>query len=242
MDYRISEWAKRFGVSVRTLRWYDEIGLLHPNRIDPATGYRYYADAQAPRMRQILYYRALDFPLETVARILDAPDYDRRAAIGKQRALLLLKKERLERLIDMLDEAEKGDFTMDKKPKDRYTAERDAFEAEAKARWGHTDAYRAYEKTDRAAREMGAEALERATNGFAAAAKAGKRPGDPDVQQLVKAWQDCISAHFYPCTKEILKGLGQMYCADDRFRSNLDAHGAGTAQLLSDAIALYCEQ
>lgn len=118
--------------------------------------------------------------------------------------------------------------------------ERTAFEAEAEARWGQTDAYRAYAATTPAQRRAGAKALETLTDAFAAKAREGAAALDPAVQSLVADWQRCISAHFYPCTTELLAGLGQMYTADERFCANLNAHGDGTAALLSDAIAVYC--
>ena len=68
-----------------------------------------------------------------------------------------------------------------------------------------------------------------------------KDPGDPEVQSLVAEWRQFITDHYYTCTKEILAGLGQMYIADERFRKTLDRHGAGTADFMSQAIAIYCK-
>ena len=74
------------------------------------------------------------------------------------------------------------------------------------------------------------------------AALRGTDPAAPEVQAQVKVWQDFITANLYTCTDEILAGLGQMYVCDSRFQANLDKHGEGTAQLMSDAIAIYCKK
>ena len=105
---------------------------------------------------------------------------------------------------------------------------------EAKARWGHTDAWKQSQgKTPDLA------AMEAIFQGFAALRD--KDPGDPEVQAQVKVWQDFITDNLYTCTKEILAGLGKMYVCDERFTANLDKHGAGTAKLMSEAIKHYCE-
>lgn len=76
---------------------------------------------------------------------------------------------------------------------------------------------------------------------FAAFAElAGSAPESPAAQALVKRWQEFITANYYPCTTEILAGLGRLYAADERFGKNLNAYGGGTAELMSEAIAVYC--
>ena len=65
-------------------------------------------------------------------------------------------------------------------------------------------------------------------------------PAAPEAQLLVKRWHNFIEVNFYPCPKKVLAGLGQMYVCDERFRENLDNYGAGTAQFMCDAIAVYC--
>ena len=240
---RISELAEAAGVSVRTLRWYDKIGLLLPEQVDPQSGYRNYGPASLERLRDILFYRELDFPLEEIRRILDAPDYDRGMALARQKQLLTLKKQRIDRLLKALDAAEKGEPVMTPIDNTDYIPARDAFAAEAKARWGQTDAYRAFVEQTKAytAREWSDAQGEQNTlmEAFGAAAKANAAADDSHVQTLVAAWQACITKHFYPCTDAILRSLGQMYLADERFTANLDAHGAGTAKLMSEAIARF---
>ena len=99
LKMQIREFAERTGVSVRTLHYYDEIGLLRPACVDRSTGYRFYDEANLLQMQQILFYRELDFSLKSIAEILSSPHYDKNEALSQQKQLLTLKKERLERLI-----------------------------------------------------------------------------------------------------------------------------------------------
>ena len=104
---QIKEFADFTGVSVRTLHYYDEIGLLAPAQVDPSTGYRYYDESSLLRMQEILFYRELDFSLKSIGELLSSPGYDKLKALGEQKRLLTLKKERLERLIMSYLPAEK---------------------------------------------------------------------------------------------------------------------------------------
>ena len=112
MKMQIKEFAGFAGVSVRTLRYYDEIGLLRPAAVDRATGYRFYDESSVLRMQEILFYRELDFSLKRISEILSSPDYDKAQALKEQKHLLELKKARLERLIAAIDNAEKGENVM----------------------------------------------------------------------------------------------------------------------------------
>ena len=99
MKMQIKEFADFTGVSVRTLHYYDEIGLLMPAFVDITTGYRFYDEKSFLRMQEILFYRELDFSLKAIREILSSPNYDKNKALKEQKHLLMLKKERLERLI-----------------------------------------------------------------------------------------------------------------------------------------------
>ena len=100
MKMQIRDFAQLTGVSVRTLHYYDEIGLLRPAAVDEQTGYRFYDESSLLRMQEILFYRELDFPLKDIQEALSSPHYDKQKALAEQKTLLRLKKERLERLID----------------------------------------------------------------------------------------------------------------------------------------------
>jgi len=241
MKMRIGELARFCGVSVRTLRYYDEIGLLKPGSVDRQTGYRFYGEEDLLRMQEILFYRELDFPLKTVRQILSAPDYNKEEALSAQRTLLTLKKERLETLICAIDKAMKGEVIL--KAFDNSTYE--AYKAEAKERWGNTWAYQEYSEKAKSAGKGTWQYLntgmDHLMEAFARCRETGAPAQSPEAQKLVKELQSFITDNFYTCTGEILAGLGQMYVQDPRFRKNIDRHGTGTAGFISQAISTYCQ-
>ena len=107
----ISQVAKLTGVSIRTLQYYDEIGLLKPSQLT-AAGYRMYDDDALQTLQQILFFKELGFPLKEIKEILEKPDFNRIAAFKKQKELFLLKRNRLDRLIQLLNRLEKGEQSM----------------------------------------------------------------------------------------------------------------------------------
>ncbi|MGN0598301.1 MAG: MerR family transcriptional regulator [Oscillospiraceae bacterium] len=247
MKMYIKEFAKLTGVSVRTLHYYDGIGLLKPCSVDEQNGYRFYDERCLERMQEILFYRELDFPLKEIQMILSSPDHDKQTALKEQRNLLMLKKERLERLITALDGAMKGEkITMKVFDNSEFENMREQYAKEAKERWGSTAAYKeSAEKTAGYTNEKWNEVnsgMDGIMVEFAECKKNGFAPDSGEAQQLVKKWQDFITDNFYVCTKEILSGLGEMYIADERFKANIDKHGDGTAQFMCDAIKVYCGQ
>ena len=232
MKMRIKEFAAFTGVSVRTLHYYDEIGLLVPACVDRSTGYRYYDGNSLLRMQEILFYRELDFSLKSIGEILSSPDYDRKKALKEQKHLLMLKKERLEGLISAIDGAMKGETVMSAFDNSKF----EQYKAEAKAKWGNTEAYKEYEQ--RGKTDQGDAMME-------IFAEVGQvlhlDPASAEAQALVAKLQNFITANYYTCTKQILQGLGQMYVADERFKANIDrAGGAGTAEFVASAIEIYC--
>ena len=241
MKMQIQEFARFTGVSVRTLHYYNEIGLLRPAQVDKTNGYRYYDDSSLLRMQEILFYRELDFSLKSIQRILSSPNYQKTEALNQQKQLLTLKKQRLERLIAAIDLAQKGENVM----KAFDNTEFEARKAEAQQRWGNTDAYKEHaEKTKNYSKDKWsslAADMDAIFADFADAMTKGAAPESPEAQALVKRLQDHITENHYTCTKPILFGLGQMYVADDRFQQNIDTHAPGTAQYVSQAIAAYCQ-
>lgn len=241
MKMPIKEFARLSGVSVRTLHYYDQIGLLRPAAVDAQTGYRFYDETSLLRMQEILFYRELDFPLKSIAEILSSPHYSKEEALEEQRKLLTLKKERLERLIDAIDGALKGENVM--KAFDNSKVEQ--YVAQAKARWGKTEAWQEYEekssgRTAQTEKDLGEQLMDI----FARlGALRGEDPGSEPVQQIVAALQQFITDHYYTCTKEIFRGLGQMYAAGGDMTDNINARGgAGTAELAGRAIEIYCSK
>jgi len=239
LKIQIKEFAKFTGVSVRTLHYYDEIGLLAPAHVDRTTGYRYYDEDSLLRMQEILFYRELDFSLKSIGEILSSPDYDKTNALKEQKQLLTLKKERLERLISAIDGAVKGENIM----KAFDNSEFEKYKAEAKEKWGQTSAYKEHaEKTGNYSGKKWndlAEGMDRIMEDFAVCMRGEGLPDSAEAQELVKKLQNHITENYYVCTKEILAGLGQMYVADERFRNNIDKHADGTAAFVSEAIKIY---
>ena len=235
---QIKEFAEQIGVSVRTLHYYDEIGLLKPSEVDAQNGYRFYDERSLERMQEILFYRELDFSLKTIAQILSSPDYDKQQALTRQRKLLLAKKERLERLIDALDSLEKGEGFM--KPNNEYEDLKNKYAEEVRQRWGSTDAYKESQQRNTDFSQA-ASLLDAVFEEFAELDRSGTSPDDEAAKIQVEKLQRCITDNFYTCTNEILAGLGQMYAADVRFKNNIDKHGEGTAEFVSQCIKSYCK-
>lgn len=246
MKMHIKEFGKLTGVSVRTLHYYDEIGLLKPCAVDEQNGYRYYDENSLLRMQEILFYRELDFPLKDIIAILSSPDYDKHTALKEQKRLLTIKKKRLERLIKALDSAMKGEkITMTAFDNSEFEAQRELYAKEAKEKWGGTAAYReSTEKTKGYTKEKWNEVnsgMDSILAEFAQCKMNGSAPDSKQAQALVKKWQDFLTENFYTCTNEILSGLGEMYAADERFKANIDRHSDGTAEFMQAAIREYCK-
>ena len=236
MKMQIKEFAELTGVSVRTLHYYDEIGLLKPSEVDAQNGYRFYDEKSLERMQEILFFRELDFSLKTIAEILSSPEYDKQQALSRQRKLLLSKKERLEQLIAAIDSVEKGEDFM--KTNNDYEALKNQYAEEVKQRWGNTDAYKESQKRNTDFSKSAA-LLDAVFEEFAALNRDGVLPDSEPAKITVEKLQQCITDNFYTCTNENLAGLGQMYVADNRFKTNIDKHGEGTAEFVSACIKSY---
>lgn len=237
----VHEVSKRTGISIRALQYYDRIGLLPPTTVTDA-GYRLYDDAALLTLQQILLFRELEFPLGDIKRILNDPNFDLAKALEQQIRLLKLKRERLDRIIDLAQrQKDKGGDLMDFSAFDSEQIER--YAKDAKAQWGDTKEYREFEAKDltkEQQRTAGAGLME-LFRAFAAL-KDGA-PDAPEAQAAVKKLQDYISANFYSCSNDVLKGLGQMYGAGGEFTENIDAFaGAGTAAFAAKAVEAYCKR
>ena len=223
----VKEVSRLTGVSVRTLQYYDQIGLLHPGTRTEA-GYRLYDAATLETLQQILLFRELKFSLKEIAAILQNPHFDREKA--------------LERLITLAENIRQtGGNAMDFTAFD--TKKLDEYAAKAKQQWGATAAYQEYETKN--AHETTQAQQENARALMALVAAFGhmqtKDPADPAVQAQVQKLQAFITEHYYTCTKEILHSLGQMYGAGGEFTANINAAGGpGAAEFARKAIERYC--
>ena len=245
MKFSVSEISKLTWVSIRTLHYYDQINLLTQSIVSE-TGYRYYDDLSVEKLQQILFYKELDFSLKDISEIMSSTEYKKEGALIRQRNLLNLKRERLNKLIGLLDAKIGGDDTMSFKEFDVKEIEeaKTKYAEEVKAKWGNTSAYaQSKEKTDKYTKENWNQITNR-TNEIIKkfAENVGKPSESKEVQDLVEEWRNFITESYYDCTNEILSGLGQMYVIDERFRKNIDKFGEGTAELISNAIKIYTEK
>lgn len=234
--------SKLTGVSIRTLQYYDKIGLLHPTEYSEA-GYRLYDDTALETLQQILLFRELEFPLKDIKKIISSPDFDRSKALEQQIELLTLKKEHIENLID-LAKGIKLIGVRELKFDAFDTRKIDEYAAQAKASWGNTPAYKEYEEKSKGrTKEEDRDINQGMIDIFAEFGEI--RTSDPaseEAQVLVKKLQDYITAHFYTCTNEILNGLGKMYAGGGDFTKNIDSYGGeGTAEFAHQAIKIYCK-
>jgi len=237
----VNEVSKLSGVSIRTLHYYDTIGLLYPTEVTE-TGYRLYDDAALERLQQILLFRELEFPLKEIKGVLDAPNFDRNKAVEQQIELLTLKKEHLENLINFARGIKKlGVKHMDFSAFD--TRKIDEYSERAKEKWGKTEAYKEFEEKSK---DWTEETTKDIANGLMKmfvvfGSMKDKDPADAEVQEQVKKLQDYITKYYYNCTTQILSGLGRMYNGGGEFTENIDkAGGEGTADFTAKAIEIYC--
>ncbi len=250
--WTVGEVAKMAHVTVRTLHHYDEIGLLTPADRSPA-GYRSYDAADLERLRSILLYRELGFALEAIAGLLDVPAPEQATALRAQRELLGRKVRRLEsvaRAVDRTLEAmEKGEpmstdelfegFESWDAP-DEVKSQQAEHGAEARGRWGETDAYRqsmrrarGYRKEDWARIRAEQEAIEADMAGLLAA---GADPEGEEAMAAAERHRRHISASFYDCAPGMHAGLADMYEADARFRAHYEERAEGLAAFVAAAI------
>ena len=239
---RVNEVSKLTGVSIRTLQYYDRIGLLHPAEYTEA-GYRLYDDAALETLQQILLFRELEFPLKDIRKIIGSPDFDRNRALDQQIELLKLKKEHIENLIDLAMEIRTmgvRQLTFDAFD----TGKIDEYAAQAKASWGTTPAYREYEEKSKGrTKEEDRKIHQGMIDIFAEFGKIRETdPSSEEAQALAGKLQEYITEHMYTCTKEILRGLGKMYAAGGDFTTNIDNFGGkGTAVFAARVIEIYCK-
>lgn len=240
----VHEVSEISGVSIRALHHYDHIGLLPATEVTEA-GYRLYDEAALERLQNILFFKELEFSLKDIKEILDSPGFDRSKALEQQIHLLELRKEHLQNLIDFAKEMKTiGGKLMSFEAFD--TKKIEEYEAQAKALWGKTDAYKEYERKSKGRsteeqQKLNAEMM----NIFAGFGRIKEsKPDSAEALALVKKLQNHITENYYTCTDEILLGLGTMYAGGGDITSNIDrAGGEGTAAFVCEAIkALTAEK
>jgi len=246
MGYTVNQLARLAGISVRTLHYYDEIGLLKPSGL-MTNGYRYYGKPELMKLQQILFYRELDFPLEKIKEILEDSGFSMKKALNEHKRLIKLKRERLDQLIVTINKTIKH-MNKQKKLKDEelYDPFRDKdqkkYQAEAKLRWGNTDAYK--ESMAKVKKMTKAEMEKMKEDGRIFTRKLAdsmdKGIGDKEVQALIAEHYKGIQ-FFYDCPLEMYRNLGRMYVNDRRFTAYYDKFRPGLAVFMRDAIDVFCD-
>lgn len=239
----VHEVSRLAGVSIRTLQYYDRIGLLHPAGYTDA-GYRLYDDTDLERLRHILLFRELEFPLKDIKAIINSPDFDRSKALEQQIELLKLKKEHIENLMNFAIGIKMlGVKQMDFKAFDR--SKLDEYSRRAKELYGNMPEYKEMqEKTKNRTEEDDRILADRFMLFFKEAGEIKDTdPASPEAQDIVKRIQEYITENLYTCSNKILSGLGKMYSGEGEFTKNIDEYGGeGTAEFVDKAIQIYCDK
>lgn len=246
MSYSVNQLATLANVSVRTLHYYDTLGLLTPQR--DAKGYRWYEEADLITLQQILFWRELEFSLGDIQRIMRAPDYTVLAALQDQQAMLQLKAKRLKQLIQSINQTIETMTNQDKiQPEELYDVFKDddvkQYQAEVKERWGNTDAYKqSMQRVSKLTKpEMDKLKADSKKHMQALADAMPKGIQHSDVQALIQQSYDGVN-FFYDCSLEMFRHLGKMYVEDPRFTATYDAYAPGLAKFVHEAIDYYCDQ
>lgn len=225
-DYTIGETAALLGVSTKALRHWEERGLLEPSRT--ATGYRMYTDADIERGAAIALYRGVGIPLETIARLIDAPSHTLRNALTRHRAELAAQlsavAEQLDAVDNLIEQTEKGHIDMDAMKK--YLGEKmPEYQKEAEERWGDTAEWAQSQEKLAQLDENDFAALQREHDAFvadlAAARDGGVEAGSEEAEALVARHREMIG-QWYEVTPARQLILARMYVGDERFHEAYD--------------------
>lgn len=249
MEYTVQKLGKLASVSTRTLRYYDEIGILKPARIN-SSGYRIYGQKEVDRLQQILFYRELGVGLDNIREIVTAPSFDETKALREHHGKLLEKREQLDLLIanvektialtegriNMSDEEKFEGF----KQKLLDDNERE-YGKEIREKYGKDAVEKSYSKVKNMTQEeydAVTKLSEEITKTLGEAFKTGDPAGDlaQKAADLHKQW---LSFYWDSYSKEAHGGLAQMYVDDERFKAYYDKEQSGTAEFLRDAILIY---
>jgi DNA-binding transcriptional MerR regulator len=249
MEYTVQALGKMAGVSTRTLRYYDEIGILKPARIN-SSGYRIYGQNEVDRLQQILFYRELGVSLESIKNILTSPSFDGASALRDHRKKLLEKREQLDLLIANVEKTiaeTEGRIKMTDKEKFEGFKQKmiddneKKYGKEIRAKYGDEQVNKSNEKIKGMTKEQYAEA-ERLGAEVITTLNDAFKTGDPAGELAQKAadlHRRWLSLYWDKYTKEAHAGVAQMYVGDERFRAYYDKEQPGTAEFLRDAILIY---
>ncbi len=249
MEYTVQKLGQIAGVSTRTLRYYDEIGILKPARIN-SSGYRIYGQKEVDRLQQILFYRELGVSLENIKEIITAPSFDREVALKEHREKLLEKRKQLDLLIENIDKTiaeTEGRIIMSDKEKFEGFKQKliddneKKYGKEIREKYGNDAVSRSNKKLKNMTQEqyeeitkLGNEVLETLHEAFQTGDPAGEL-----AQKTADLHRQWLSFYWDDYSKEAHAGVAQMYVDDERFRAYYDKKQPGTAEFLRDAILIY---
>lgn len=249
MEYTVQRLSSLAGVSSRTLRYYDEIGILKPARIN-SSGYRIYSQKEVDKLQQILFYRELGLSLDDIKDIINSPSFDGVTALREHKEKLLEKREQLDLLIANVEKTianKEGRITMSDQEKFAGFKQKLVDDNEKKYGQEIREKYgdEAVDKSNKTIKGMTQEQYEAVTklekDVLETLAKAFKT-GDPAGELAQKAadlHRQWLSFFWGGYTKEAHAGVAQMYVDDERFTAYYDKHQPGLAVFLRDAVLIY---
>lgn len=249
MEYTVQKLANLAGISTRTIRYYDEIGILKPARIN-SSGYRIYGQSELDKLQQILFYRELGVDLESIKEIVTSPSFNQTDALREHHEKLLAKKMQLDKLIANVEKsiaAAEGRITMSDKEKfegfkQKMIDENEKkYGEEARKKYGSASVDKSNAKLKNMTQEQYEEVsrlAEEVNTTLAEAFKTGDPAGElaQKAADLHKKW---LTFYWDSYSKEAHAGLAQMYVDDERFTAFYDKDQPGTAAFLRDAIFIY---
>jgi DNA-binding transcriptional MerR regulator len=249
MEYTVQKLGQMAGISTRTLRYYDEIGILKPARMS-SSGYRIYGQNEVDRLQQILFYRELGMKLETIKEIMMSPAFDGAKALKEHRAQLLDKRAQLDLLIANVEKtisSKEGRITMTDNEKFEGFKQKMIDDNEAKygkeirEKYGEDTVNKSNAKVKnmtQAQHEEVTRLSDELTKTLAEAFKAGN-PASDLAQKAADLHKQWLTFYWNEYSKEAHAGLAQMYVDDERFTAYYDKEQPGTAEFLRDAIHIY---
>jgi DNA-binding transcriptional MerR regulator len=244
--YTVSGLARLAGVSIRTLRYYDEIGLMKPSTRTEA-GYRQYDQEDLLRLQQILFYRELDMPLIEIRDILEDEDFNPVEALRSHREGLLARSNRLRRLIETLnttiEQLEEGQMRLsDDELFAAFSPEQASrYRQEAREQWGEARVKEAENRLRKLSREEWEKV--QAEGGLVAkqlASLMDQPVESPNVQEAIARHHAWIE-NFYPAPAAVYRGLGQMYAEHPEFRAFYEQYAPGLADYMRQAMELFAD-
>jgi DNA-binding transcriptional MerR regulator len=245
INLTVKQLASLAGVSNRTLHYYDEIGLLKPDAI-AENGYRQYGKQALLRLQQILFYRELDFPLETIRDLVTRPEFDTVRALQAHRTSLQERSQKLENLINTIDKTiehleGKREMNQSEFFKGWSEEKQPEFEQEIRQKYGEHAMDGVIDWNSYTKEQKTAIIAEGKANTQAMAALMDKPFNSPEVQAVVARWHQQLKYFFDPSI-ERMRGLGQMYTEDPRFMMGYEKVRKGLALFMKQAIDFYCDR